>query len=102
MQNFVQIGYHLDLISPADVVSGEGVAIGDLFGVATGDYKAGVEGVFTVTGVVKLPKLLTDTFKLGGMVYWDGTQVTTNKTAGILAGYYVGDEGNLALVRLPL
>lgn len=102
MQNFVQRGHDLDLIAPADVVSGEGTAIGDLFGVATGEYKQGELGVFTVTGVVALPKLLTDTFTLGGKVYWDDTQVTTDETAGILAGYYVGVEGNLALVRLPL
>lgn len=102
MQNYVQKGENLDFISPADVVSGQGVAIGDLFCVATGDFKQGASGVFKVTGVVKLPKLISDNFAAGVKVYWDGMQITAAEASNTFAGYYVGVEGNLALVRLPL
>lgn len=102
MQNYVQRGIYLDFVAPENVVSGQGVAIGDMFCVSTKDLEQGELGSFVTTGVVKLPKLLTDTFEPGAKVYWDGVQITTDDTSNTFAGYYVGAEGNLALVRLPL
>lgn len=102
MKNYDSRGSLLPFNAPSDVISGQGVAIGDMFTVATSDYKSGEEGVFLVTGVVKLPKAAGDSFVAGKKVYWDGTNITLTATDNTFAGYYVGAEGNLALVRLPL
>lgn len=37
MRNYIQPGDNLTLNAPAAVISGQGVQIGDLFGVANGD-----------------------------------------------------------------
>lgn len=104
MKNYNSRGSILSLTAPADVLSGAGVVIGDLFCVATSDYATGEEGAFLVTGVVRLPKTTVGAFAPGNKVYWNATtgSITETDAGNTFAGYYLGAEGNLALVRLPL
>jgi predicted RecA/RadA family phage recombinase len=87
MQNFRQVGEQLTITAPADVVSGQGLKIGAMFGVCTHTAKAGTELVIRLKGVVNLPKAsgaVTECQK----VYWDDTAkaVTTTATGNSVIG----------------
>jgi predicted RecA/RadA family phage recombinase len=84
MKNFVQEGDYLDITAPAEIESGEGVLIGDLFGVAVTDIANGAKGVLAVKGVYSIAKVTSD----GGAAawapaYWDAT---AKKVTGVASG----------------
>ena len=56
MKNYIQPGDTIAAIAPATVLSGAGVLIGSLFGVASGDAASGAEVLLNTTGVYDLPK----------------------------------------------
>jgi len=56
MKNFVQPGDNITLNAPADVLSGAGVIIGSIFGVANGDVLSGAPVVLSTVGVFDLPR----------------------------------------------
>jgi predicted RecA/RadA family phage recombinase len=56
MRNFVQPANVLGIVAPKDVVSGEGVVIGAIFGIATTTQKSGTVTEFLVEGAVELAK----------------------------------------------
>lgn len=109
MKNFISGD---DLITvpafPYARLSGEGVKMGQLFGVATTDVGNGAEGVIKTRGVVELVKIGTQAWGFGALVYWDDTnkRCTTASTAGnlligtanIVVGAGAGET--LGLVRL--
>lgn len=102
--NYISQGKVIKAVVAADVSSGSGVVVGDLFGVATANIAADAEGVILISGIVTLPAKSTDTFTAGGKIYWDATEgyVTTTSDSNTFAGYYLeADEAN-AVVRLPL
>jgi len=102
--NYISQGKVIKAEVAANVSSGGGVVVGDLFGVATADIAASATGVILISGIVTLPKKSTDSFSAGGKIYWDATEgyVTTTADSNTFAGYYLGaDEAN-AVVRLPL
>jgi predicted RecA/RadA family phage recombinase len=86
MKNFVQEGEVISVIAPATVVSGAGVLVGSIFGVAINDALSGAPVNIGIRGVYTLPKVGAETWTAGQIVYWSGTQVTnvasTNKIIG--------------------
>ncbi|GAA0303437.1 DUF2190 family protein [Rhodovulum strictum] len=83
MKNFVQTGDTLTFTAPAPVVSGQGVTMGALFGVATTSAAAGVPFEAALSGVYVLPKA-ADNIAAGAALYWDAAegQVTTDDDDG--------------------
>lgn len=89
MKNYIQPGETIAAIAPAAVLSGAGVLIGSLFGVASGDAASGAEVMLNTTGVYDLPKQTGQAWTAGQLLYWSGTNVTnvvaTNKLIGCAA-----------------
>jgi predicted RecA/RadA family phage recombinase len=84
MKNFIQNGDYLEITAPAAISSGEGVLIGDLFGVAVTDIANGAKGILAVKGVYEIAKVTSD----GGAAawapaYWDATN---KKVTGVASG----------------
>lgn len=104
MRNYIGHGRTIKAAVAADVVSGDGVVVGELFGLATTDITSGTYGHILISGQVLLPAKGTDTFTAGVKVYWDATEgyVTTTSSGNKLAGYFVRADGANAVVRLPL
>lgn len=102
--NYISSGKVIKATAAADILSGAGVVIGDMFGIATGNVASGDVGVFVVSGIVTLPKKSEDTFAAGGRVYWDVSagSITTTSVENTFAGYYLDVDGDNAVVRLPL
>lgn len=105
MRNYIQPGSVITVPAPAGgVLSGNGVLIGALFGVAATDASEGDDVPLQITGVVDLPKA-NGILGLGVRVYWDAAagNVTATDTGNTLIGVTVsaaaiGDA--LARVRL--
>lgn len=81
MKNFVQPGVNLTLPAPADVLSGQGLVIGAIFGVAAIDAVTGANVDLVTEGVFRLPKVAALTIAIGDSVYWDATNKVVTKTA---------------------
>lgn len=71
--NFVQNGDIITVTAPAAVSSGDGVLVGNLFGVALTDAASGASVNIQTRGVWTLPKLSTAVIAAGGAVSWDAT-----------------------------
>jgi len=88
MKNYIQTGGVVTVIAAADVVSGAGVLVGAIFGVAQADAVSGAEVSLVRGGVFELPKTSAQAWTAGVKVYWDDTAkvVTTTATANTLVG----------------
>lgn len=95
MKNFVQRGENLTLNAPAAVLSGAGVLVGSIFGVANGDAALGAPVVLSTTGVFDLPKKTADDMPVGAVVYWDETagEVTLTATGNTKIGVAIAAAG---------
>lgn len=97
MKNFVQPGEVVGIPAPATVASGAGVLVGSLFGVALTDAASGAEVQIRVTGVVDLPKVGSQAWTVGALIYWNGTACTnvasTNKLIGVAVAAVGGGAG---------
>lgn len=84
MKNYVQPGDSITLTAAAAASSGDGVLVGSLFGIASGDAAIGEKLVLTTKGVFAMPKVSTDVMAVGSIVYWDDSAglVTTNDDTG--------------------
>jgi len=71
MKNFVQPGDVITVTAPAAVVSGEGVSIGALFGVAAFDAAQDEDVEIALRGVFDMDKPDGETIDVGDLVYWD-------------------------------
>lgn len=103
--NFVQRGDVVTVVSPSGgVTTGEGVLIGDLFGVATATVAQGGALEISRVGVHSLPANSGDTFAAGTKVYWDATAgecvdtAGTDKEIGIALGAAVSDVIEVVLI----
>ncbi len=88
MKNFVQSGNVVTLPAPTGgVLSGGGMLVGSLFGVAAYDAAQGAEVECALTGIFDLPKA-TGAITVGAKVYWDNTakNVTTTASGNSLIG----------------
>lgn len=77
MKNFVQPGNNLTVAAPYAVNSGEGVLVGQLFGIAASDADNGADVDIATVGVFDIAKPSTHQFAVGAPVYFD----TATKTA---------------------
>jgi predicted RecA/RadA family phage recombinase len=113
MKNYVQPGHNVTVAAPADTTSGQGVLIGQLFGVACGDAANGADLDLATVGVFDLAKAATAVFTVGAPVYWDADTKTArsgndedSNSAGTneaLIGVAIAAAGNgAATVRVRL
>lgn len=83
MKNFVQEGEQITITAAADVLSGAGVLLGNLFGIATHDASTGDELVLRRRGVVTHAKTSAQAWTVGARIYWDdGNDVFTTTASG--------------------
>ena len=80
MRNYIQPGHAITLLAPYDVVSGAGLLVGSIFGVASHDAVSGAEIETQLTGVIDLAKVASQAWTAGAKVYWDNTAKNTTKT----------------------
>lgn len=72
MKNFIQDDDIIEVTAPAGgVSSGDGVLVGNLFGVACATVAAGGRVNLATEGVFELPKLNTAVIAEGAKVSWD-------------------------------
>lgn len=71
MKNFVSPGDSITVTATAAASSGDGVLVGSLFGIASGDAAIGDKLVLTTRGVFRMAKVSTDVLAVGSPVYWD-------------------------------
>ncbi|APG48476.1 DUF2190 family protein [Phaeobacter porticola] len=71
MRNYIQPGDSITVTATAAASSGDGVLMGSLFGIASGDAAIGDNLVLTTTGVFEMPKPSTDDLAVGDDLYWD-------------------------------
>ena len=105
MKNYVQPGDVVGVTAPANVSSGAGVLVGSLFGVAVADALSGGEVQIAVNGVFDLPKVGSQAWTVGALIYWTGTACTnvasTNKLIGVaVAAVGSGADETTGRVRL--
>jgi predicted RecA/RadA family phage recombinase len=82
MKAYIQPGHTLTVTAPAGgVVSGQGVLIGTLFGIAQYDAVEGAEVEILTEGVVEIPKTSALQIDVGDRLFWDATNKVVNKTA---------------------
>jgi predicted RecA/RadA family phage recombinase len=92
MKNFIQRGDVLTITAGADLVSGQGLLVGDLFGVVTVGVASGAKTELHVGGgVFELPKVSAQAWTQGASIYWDDTAknctttTSTHKKIGVAA-----------------
>ncbi len=88
MKTFVQPGDVITLPAPYDVLSGAGLQVGQVFGVAAYDALSGVDVEAMTEGVFDLVKIGSQAWAVGALVYWDNTnkRCTTVATGNLLIG----------------
>jgi predicted RecA/RadA family phage recombinase len=79
MKNFIQRGDMITIAAPTGgVTSGQGVLIGNLFGVAATTAAEGESVEIATVGVYELPKLASAVIAAGDKVSWDDTAKQVN------------------------
>lgn len=86
MRNQKTFGRNVTLPAPADTKSGDGVLIGHLFGVATGDAKSGENLTIARDGGFGLPKTSSVVFAVGDEVYFDNGKCVKKASGKHLIG----------------
>jgi predicted RecA/RadA family phage recombinase len=107
MKNYVQNGENIDIVAPYARLSGEGVLVGDLFGVCVTDIANGEAGVMSTEGVYDLTAATgagTDA-TFGAKAYWDNTakKVTSVASGNTFIGHFLAAKATadaVARVRL--
>lgn len=96
MRNYIQDGDRITVVAPSALSAGDGVVVGDLFGVALTAAESGALVVIQITGVVRLAKA-AGTINPGVRVFWQtsgGGRVTTTATGNRPIGFHVGRTAN--------
>ena len=95
MKIYVQDGYAIDILAPANITAGQSLLVGDLFGVVLADAASGAAAVIQTSGVFTLRKA-TGSIAVGARVFWDDTakRVTTTATSNRCIGWHVGLAAN--------
>lgn len=79
MQNYLQNGHVITVTTPAGgILSGEGLIVGNIFGVAAYSAAEGDPLELATTGVYKLPKATAAVLTVGARVAWDNTAKNIN------------------------
>ena len=69
----MQKGENITITATAAAMSGQGVLVGNLFGIAAGNAEIGDSLDLVTVGVFDMPKVSTDVLAVGDFVYWDDT-----------------------------
>ena len=104
MINFVKSGDTLTLAAPYDVLSGGGLKVGNVFGVAAFDALSGNNVECEVESVYDLAKDAS-TFAQGDLAYWDDTAKKVTSTVGsnlLIGAVEVAAATGAAVVRVNL
>ena len=81
MKNYIPDGDVLTVATPAAVLSGAGVLVGSLFGVACGDAAGGADVEIQTEGVFQMAKATGAAWTVGARLYWDDTAKNLTTTA---------------------
>ena len=105
MKNFIQPGKVITVAAPADVLSGAGVMIGSIFGVAAFDALSGVDVEISTEGVFEMPKLTANVMAVGNKVNWNNAtkkfQLATSTLDGAATVVEAAD-GTVSVVKVKL
>jgi predicted RecA/RadA family phage recombinase len=81
-KNYIQPGHTITVAAPTGgVLSGNGVLIGTLFGIAQYDAVEGADVEILTEGVVEIGKTSALQIGVGDRLFWDATNKVVNKTA---------------------
>ncbi len=88
MKNFVQPGETVTVTAPYAVNSGQGVLVGNLFGVASANALISTDVEIQTTGVFDLAKAASQAWTVGALIYWDNVArvCTTVVGSNVLIG----------------
>lgn len=104
MKNFIQPGDVITVPAPANVVAGQGVRVGMLFGVAVSAAASGAPVEISTCGVVRIAKVSAQAWTVGAAIFWStGGATTVPGTGNILIGVAAAEAANPSpdgLVRL--
>ena len=107
MRNYVQPGNTITLSVPYAVTSGDGLLVGSIFGIASGDAALNDPVEVALTGVFDLTKVGSQAWTVGAKVYWDDTNkrttsvATSNSLIGVATEPVAGGAGDtIGRVRL--
>ena len=79
MQNYIQNGHVITVATPAGgIASGEGLIVGNIFGIAAYAAAVGEPVELATTGVYQLPKATAAVLTVGARVAWDNTAENIN------------------------
>lgn len=79
MQNYIQNGHVITVTTPAGgIVTGDGLIVGNIFGVAAYSAAEGDPLELATTGVYKLHKATAAVLTVGARVAWDNTAKNIN------------------------
>ncbi len=79
MQNHIQNGHVITVTTPAGgIASGDGLIVGNMFGIAAYSAAEGDPLELATTGVFKLPKATAAVLTVGARVAWDNTAKNIN------------------------
>lgn len=107
MKNYVQPGNTVTLPAPYDVLSGGGLLVDAIFGIASGDAVTGQSVETSVVGVYDMAAETgaSTAITVGALIYWDDTAkvVTGTATNNTLIGVALGAKADgEAVVRVRL
>ena len=107
MKNYVHPGKIITLTAPYAVISGDGLLVGSIFGIATGTAALGESVETALTGVFDITKIGSQAWTVGAKVYWDNankrctTVATDNTLIGAATEVVAGGAGDtVGRVRL--
>lgn len=87
MKNFIQPGHIIKVTAPATVSSGDGVLVGNIFGIAVNDAGSGDDVELQVTGVFDITKVSAQAWAVGDIIYWDdGSSNATTADTNVMIG----------------
>jgi predicted RecA/RadA family phage recombinase len=109
MKNYLESGDTAVVPAPANVVSGQFIVVGALFGVCMNDALSTVDVVIKREGVFELPKETGTAWSRGDALYWDVANARFTKTAAanMALGVAHADAlsadalGNVAIEAIP-
>jgi len=87
MKNYIAEGDVIQVDAPANVSSGDGVLVGQFFGIATTTEVSGDPVQIKTTGVVDITKVSAQAWTVGAAIYWDdAADNATTVATGIQIG----------------
>ena len=88
MQSYIQAGDTITLAMPYDRTSGQGVKVGQVFGVCANTALSGTDNEVKTKGVFEITKVGSQAWTVGALVYWDNTnkRCTTSASGNLLIG----------------